>query len=145
MISNPQRYIEPFIVAGADGITFHIEATDEVETCIQLIKRCGKKVGIAINPDTPTEKILPYIDMIDMALLMTVFPGYGGQKYIETVNAKIMELREKVGERLFIEVDGGVNAETAREAKQAGANILVAGTAIFEKDIAQAVKDLLQK
>ncbi len=142
MIVQPERYIERFIKAGADGVSFHVEATDKVEECIQTIRAAGKKVGIAINPDTPIEKIVPYLDKIDMALLMTVFPGYGGQKYIEYVNDKIKALREIVGDDFDIEVDGGVNGSTIEMAKEAGANVFVAGTAVFNADITGSVKKL---
>ncbi len=142
MIVQPERYIERFIKAGADGVSFHIEATEKVDECIEMIRSAGKKVGIAINPDTPIEKITPYLDKIDMALLMTVFPGYGGQKYIEYVNDKIKALRAIVGEDFDIEVDGGVNASTINVAKEAGANVFVAGTAVFNDDIAGSVKKL---
>ncbi len=141
MIVQPERYIERFIKAGADGVSFHVEATDKVEECIQMIKDAGKKVGIAINPDTPIEKLTPYLDKIDMALLMTVFPGYGGQKYIEYVNDKIKALRALAPD-LDIEVDGGVNASTIDMAKAAGANVFVAGTAVFNADVAGSVKKL---
>ncbi len=143
MIVEPEKYIEKFIKAGADGVSFHVEATERVEECIETIRKAGKKVGIALNPDTPIERILPYLDKIDMALLMTVFPGYGGQKYIVEVNEKIKALRKIVGEDFDIEVDGGVNASTILAAKEAGANIFVAGTAVFNDDIAASVKKLL--
>ncbi len=143
MIVQPERYIERFIKAGADGISFHVEATEKVDECIEIIRKCGKKVGLAINPDTSIDKLLPYIDKIDMALLMTVFPGYGGQKYITDVNAKIKALREIVGEEFDIEVDGGVNQSTIAMAKEAGANIMVAGTAVFNDNITQSVKNLI--
>ncbi len=143
MIVEPERYIERFIKAGADGVSFHIEATEKVDECIAMIKNAGKRAGIAINPDTSIEKIKPYLDKIDMALLMTVFPGYGGQKYIEDVNAKIKELRAIVGEDFDIEVDGGVNASTISMAKEAGANVFVAGTAVFNDNITESVKKLL--
>ncbi len=141
MIVQPERYIERFIKAGADGVSFHIEATEQVEACIEMIRKAGKRVGIAVNPDTPIEKITPYLDKIDMALLMTVFPGYGGQKYIEYVNDKIKALREMAPE-LDIEVDGGVKASTIGMAKEAGANIFVAGTAVFNDDIAGSIHKL---
>ncbi len=144
MIVQPERYIERFIKAGADGVSFHVEATEKVEECIELIRKAGKKVGIAINPDTPLERIKPYLDKIDMALLMTVFPGYGGQKYIVDVNAKIQELRALMGEEFDIEVDGGVNAATISMAKEAGANIFVAGTAVFNDDITSSVKKVIR-
>ncbi len=141
MIVQPERYIERFIKAGADGVSFHVEATEKVDECIDMIKAAGKKVGIAINPDTPIEKLTPYLDKMDMALLMTVFPGYGGQKYIEYVNDKIKALRA-LAPTLNIEVDGGVNASTIAMAKEAGANVFVAGTAVFNDDITGSVKKL---
>ncbi len=141
MIVQPERYIERFIKAGADGVSFHIEATEKVAECIQTIRSAGKRVGIAVNPDTPIEKITPYLDRLDMVLLMTVFPGYGGQKYIEYVNDKIKALREMAPD-LDIEVDGGVNGSTIAMAKEAGANIFVAGTAVFNDDIEESVKKL---
>ncbi len=143
MIMQPERYIERFIQAGADGISFHVEATEKVEECIEIIRKHGKRAAIAINPNTPIERIKPYLDKIDMALLMTVYPGYGGQKYITDVNEKIKELRAIVGEDFDIEVDGGVNASTIEMAKEAGANVFVAGTAVFNNDIAGSVKKLL--
>ncbi len=143
MIVQPERYIERFIKAGADGVSFHIEATEKAEECIRMIRSAGKRVGIAINPDTPIDRIKPYLDKIDMALLMTVFPGYGGQKYITDVNEKIRALRAIVGEDFDIQVDGGVNASTIAMAKEAGANVFVAGTAVFNDDIAGSVKKLL--
>ena len=109
MIDKPERYIDEFIKSGADGITFHIEATEEVQKCIDMVKAKGKRVAIAINPDTPLSKIEKYLDQLDMVLCMAVFPGYGGQKYIESVNPKIQELREKMGPDFDIQVDGGIS------------------------------------
>ena len=142
MIYNTEKYIERFAAAGADGITVHIESVDDMDECISLIRKCGKKVGIALNPDTPVSKVLPYADKADMILLMTVFPGYGGQKYISEVNLKIKELRETLGEDYLIQVDGGINLETVKEAVGNGANVLVAGTSVFNADIEGSVKKL---
>ena len=143
MISEPEKYIERFIEAGADGITFHIEATKEPERCIELIKKHGKKAAVSLNPDTPLDSIKGIMDKLDMVLLMTVFPGYGGQKYIESVNDKIRELRKMMGEDFDIEVDGGVNADNISEVLATGANVIVAGTAVFNDDIAGSVKRLM--
>ena len=145
MIENTEKYIKPFVDAGADGITIHIESVTEVDKCIELIKSFGKKVGIALNPDTPAEKVMPYINKIDMVLVMSVFPGYGGQKYIEDVNDKIRFLRRECGRNMHIEVDGGVNADNIKNVYDCGADILVAGTAVFKGDISENVKNLMGK
>lgn len=142
MIENTEKYVEAFAKAGADIITVHYESVKDMDSCIDLIKSCGKKVGIAINPDTPYEKVLPYADKIDMILVMSVFPGYGGQKYIEDVNAKITALREKLGPDFLIEVDGGVKKENIKSVIDAGANVIVAGTAVFNDDIEGSVAAL---
>lgn len=142
MIEKPETYIERFIDAGADGITFHAEATDKIDECIDMIRKRDKLVGISINPKTPLDVVLPYIDRVDMALLMTVEPGYGGQKYITEVNDKIRALRARMGADFKIQVDGGVTAENIDEILNAGANVIVAGTAVFKGDIAENVKRL---
>ena len=142
MIENTEKYVEAFAKAGADIITVHYESVKDMDSCIDLIKSFNKKVGIAINPDTPYEKVLPYADKIDMILVMSVFPGYGGQKYIEEVNAKITALREKLGPDFLIEVDGGVKKENIKSVVEAGANVIVAGTAIFNDDIEGSVAAL---
>ncbi len=144
MITEPEKYIERFIEAGADGITFHIEATEKPLECIELIKKHGKKAAVAINPDTPIERIKDLIDKVDMVLAMTVFPGYGGQKYIESVNEKVKELRRITGPDFYIQVDGGVNAENLPTVLEAGANVVVAGTAVFNDDITGSVKRLME-
>ena len=144
MIDNPEKYIEPFIKAGADGITFHLECTKDIPACIELVKSYGKKVGIAINPDTSAEGVMKYIDDIDMVLVMSVFPGYGGQKYIETVNDKIKFLRENTREGFHIQVDGGVNKSNIANVCKCGADVLVAGTAVFNDDIEGSVKTLME-
>lgn len=144
MIDNPEKYIEPFIKAGADGITFHLECTKDIPACIKLVKSYGKKVGIAINPDTSAEGVMKYIDDIDMVLVMSVFPGYGGQKYIESVNEKIKFLRENTREGFHIQVDGGVNKSNIADVCKFGADVLVAGTAVFNDDIEGSVKTLME-
>lgn len=144
MITPPEKYIDDFINAGADGVTFHIEATENPDKCIELIRNRGKKVGISINPNTPVSAIEKYLDKVDMVLVMSVEPGYGGQKYIESVNEKISYIREKMGGDFDIEVDGGINADNIDMVLQAGANIIVAGTAVFNDDIEGSVKGLLR-
>ncbi len=143
MITEPKKYIERFIEAGADGITFHIEATKNPEMCIELIKKHGKKAAVSLNPDTPLDSIRGILDKLDMVLLMTVFPGYGGQKYIESVNDKVRELRQMMGEDFNIQVDGGVNADNIKDVLATGANVIVAGTAVFNDDITGSVKRLM--
>ena len=144
MIDKPERYIDEFINAGADGVTFHIEATDKPKECIEMIQKRGKKAAISINPKTPVSAIEKYIDKVDMVLVMSVEPGYGGQKYIESVNEKIAYIREKMGSEFDIEVDGGINANNIDDAINAGANIIVAGTAVFNDDIEGSVRSLMR-
>lgn len=144
MITKPERYIERFAEAGADIITFHAEATDNIAECISLIRSLGKRVGIAINPHTPVETILPYIDDLDMVLCMTVEAGYGGQKYMSLVDEKISFIRDRFPD-IDIQVDGGVSASNVEEPIRAGANIIVAGSAVFKDDIETNVKDILEK
>ena len=143
MIENPEKYIEEFVKSGADGITFHAEVVEKVDECIDLIHSLGAKAAMAINPDTSAEAVLPYVDKLDMVLVMSVYPGRGGQKYIESVNEKIALIREKTGEDFLIQVDGGVNLENKDSVMAKGANVLVAGTAVFGGDIEKNVKAFL--
>lgn len=145
MIVEPEKYIDKFINAGADIVTFHIEATDKPLDCINMIKNQGKKAGIAISPKTPAEAVLPYIDKVDMVLCMTVEPGYGGQKYMEDMEPKIAEIRRMAGPDLDIEVDGGIGAKNIMRPVSAGANVIVAGTAVFGGNISQNVKEILDQ
>lgn len=144
MIEKPDRYIPEFAKAGADIITVHVEACPHLHRTIQLIKSFGIKAGVVLNPHTPVSTIQHVLEDIDMVLLMTVNPGFGGQSFIHSVLPKIQEVSRMVRERgltVDIEVDGGVNAETARLCVEAGANVLVAGSAIYnEKDRAQAIR-----
>jgi ribulose-phosphate 3-epimerase len=145
MITEPERYIERFIEAGADIVTFHIEATEKPLECIDLIRSNGKKAGIAISPKTPAESVYPYLDKVDMVLCMTVEPGYGGQKYMADMESKISAVREKAGENILIEVDGGIGADNVMAPINAGANVIVAGTAVFGGDITANAKRILEK
>ena len=145
MIKEPERYVEWFIDAGADIVTFHLEATEKADECIELIKARGKKVGVAISPKTPAETVFPYIDKVDMVLCMTVEPGYGGQKYMPDMEDKVAKIREIAGEDLDIEVDGGIGAGNIMNPINAGANIIVAGTAVFGGNISENVREILQK
>ena len=144
MITEPQRYIEEFVKAGADSVTVHVEATEKIAECIELIHSFGIKAGLALNPETDVEKIMPYVNDVDMILVMSVHPGYGGQKYIEDVNEKISFLREKLGNDFNIEVDGGVNSENIRKVCDLGANIIVAGSAVFNDDIEGSTRELIK-
>lgn len=146
MVDNPYAYVEPFAKVGADIITFHYEAAEneECERVIAKIRQAGIKVGLAIKPKTPVSEIEKYIPLVDMVLIMTVEPGFGGQKIItETFDkvASVREIADKLGKELDIEVDGGVNSENFKELTSRGANVIVAGSAVFRaKDIASAVK-----
>ncbi len=136
MIEPASPYIEAFAKAGVDSITTHVEL-DEVEENIKLVKNYGKKVGLSLNPDTPSEQLLPYLDDIDLILVMTVHPGFGGQKFIESQLGKIQALRQKIdqtGRDIVLEVDGGINPDTAKLAIDAGADVLVAGTSVFKSE-----------
>ena len=144
MIDRPERYIKDFVDAGADGITIHVEATEKIGECIQMIKDYGCKPALAINPDTPIDTVIPYLDEIEMVLCMTVFPGYGGQKYIASVEEKITALRKLTGKDFYIEVDGGINEDTIDRAMGAGANVIVAGSAVFNEDITGSVERLMR-
>ena len=145
MIMDPERYIESFVKSGADSITIHVEATKKVRECIELIHSFGIKAGISINPGTPVSEIEPYLDMVDMVLVMSVNPGYGGQKYIEDVDCKIKALRERMGDDFNIEVDGGVNLSNIRKVTELGANVIVAGSAVYNSDIEGSVKKLIEE
>ncbi|NOX96667.1 MAG: ribulose-phosphate 3-epimerase [Nitrospirae bacterium] len=134
MIDNPRKFVEPFARAGADIITFHIEVVSAPEEVLEAIKSYGLKAGLALNPSTPLSKIEPVLNDLDLVLLMTVNPGFGGQKFMPEVIPKMKELRQIIEGRklsLDIEVDGGINRETAKQIIAAGANVLVAGTAVF--------------
>ncbi|ALC91031.1 ribulose phosphate epimerase [Bacillus sp. FJAT-18017] len=137
MIENPDQYVEAFAQAGADYITVHVEASRHLHRTIHLIKSFGVKAGVVLNPATPVDSIKHVIEDVDMVLLMSVNPGFGGQKFIEGVLPKIREVKkmaESFGKDIEIEIDGGVNAETARLCVEAGATVLVAGSAVYNKE-----------
>jgi ribulose-phosphate 3-epimerase len=137
MIENPDHYIEAFAHAGADYITVHVEACRHLHRTIQNIKSYGIKAGVVLNPATPVESIQHIIGDIDMVLLMSVNPGFGGQKFIPEVLPKIRKVKEMADQKglnIEIEIDGGVNPETARQCMEAGANVLVAGSAIYNQE-----------
>lgn len=133
MISQPLKYIDDFINAGADIITFHTECDSDINETIDKIISGGCKASLAVKPNTPVSEVYPYLDRLSMVLVMTVEPGFGGQSFMESTMPKVKELREKCPS-LDIQVDGGVTLETVKLAKQAGANVFVAGSAVFKSD-----------
>lgn len=143
MIENPEKYIEPFAKAGSDLITFHIEAAKNTEELISQIKSFGKKVGISIKPKTSPEEILRYLKDIDLVLVMTVEPGFGGQEFMHDCAMKIPVIREHAPENLIIQVDGGINNLTGKICTSLGANSLVAGSYIYgSSDYKKAIDSL---
>ena len=142
MIHAPERYLSRFIDAGADMVTFHAEATDDIDKCISIIKENNAKAGLAISPGTPYDAVLPYLDKIDMILCMTVEPGYGGQVYMKEIESKICKIRELAGDDMLIQVDGGIYPGNIIEPIKAGANVIVAGSAVFNGDIEENIKEL---
>ena len=137
MIAPVDNFIENFANAGADIITIHPEATKNLMASIDKIKSCKKKVGLSLNPETPVDKILPVLELIDLALVMSVNPGFGGQKFIKDVLEKVKILRKEIDSKKLktvIEIDGGINFENAKLAKKAGVDILVSGTTIFKEN-----------
>lgn len=143
MIENPEKYIEVFAKAGADILTFHYEAASDVKAIIKKIKSFGIKAGMSIKPKTPVDVVFPYLNDLDMVLIMTVEPGFGGQKFMQNCAEKIPAIKEKAPDNLIIQVDGGINAETARICTSYGANSLVAGNYIYKSaDIKSAIASL---
>lgn len=133
MISPVDVYLEAYAKAGADVITAHVEAGPHIHRTLQAIRALGKKAGVAINPGTPVEAVAELMDMVDLFCVMTVNPGFGGQSFIESQVAKIARLRQMIGDRpVHIEIDGGITATTAPLVSKAGANVLVAGSAVFK-------------
>lgn len=147
MIEDPGRYIEAFKEAGADSITVHAETCKHLDRTVQQIKDAGCRAAVALNPATPLDTVSYVLDKLDMVLLMTVNPGFGGQKYIPYCTQKIRSLREQIEQRGLttdIEIDGGVNRDNIDEILEAGANIIVAGSAVFNGDITDNVKYYLE-
>ena len=148
MISEPIRYIEAFAKCGVDGITVHVEACKDLEATLDKIKEQNMKCAVAINPDTEIEEITHVLEKVDMVLVMTVNAGFGGQKLIPYTLDKVREARNLVkqsGCKTDIEVDGGINLENVEEAMDAGANIIVAGSAVFKGEIEKNVEAFLEK
>lgn len=144
MIENPERYLDDFKVAGADIITVHAEATKHLHRTVTAIKELGLKAGVSLNPATPLSAIELVLSEVDMVLIMSVNPGFGGQKFIPFTLDKIRKLREMAPD-IDIEVDGGVNKDNVAELVRAGANVLVAGTAVFGGDIAENTRGMIER
>lgn len=147
MVTEPIRYVEAFAKAGADILTVHYEACEDVQATLDQIHACGIKAGITIKPDTPVEVLKPYLDQADMFLIMSVEPGQGGQGFIPESLEKIRVLREMLQERGLdtdIEVDGGIKLENVAEVAKAGANVMVAGSAVFRGDIEENVSGFMR-
>ena len=148
MIEKPERYVEEFATCGADLVNFHLEATEDVKGCIDKIRATGKKVGITIKPATPAETVEPYLELVDMVLVMTVEPGFGGQKLIPECLNKVAVIRKMITDRGLttdLEVDGGIHLDNVALALDAGANVIVAGSAVFKDDIAANAKAFLNR
>ena len=147
MIQEPIRYIEAFQKAGADMITVHLEACEDVKSTLAKIRDCGMKVGLSICPETPAEAVKPYLENVDMILVMSVHPGFGGQKFIPESLDKIRMVREMIREKdlsVDIQVDGGIYLSNVREVLDAGANVIVAGSAVFKGNAAQNTKEFME-
>ncbi len=145
MISPVHKYIEAYSEAGADIITIHPEATENINSSISKIKDLNKKVGVSLNPETKVEVILDYLDKIDLVLIMSVNPGFGGQKFMPEVLSKIKQLKEVQSQKgldFDIEIDGGINFDNYKTAIEAGANILVSGTTIFKSNNGDIKKNI---
>ncbi|MCB0386195.1 MAG: ribulose-phosphate 3-epimerase [Bdellovibrionales bacterium] len=145
MIEEPEKYVDDFISAGADYLTIHVESTKDPAAVLKTIRQKGCKPGITLRPATPVEEILPLIPLVDLVLVMTVNPGFGGQSFMTDQIPKIARIRAEIAKldhHALIEVDGGINAETARQCAQA--DVLVAGSYVFKNDYAWAVQDLME-
>lgn len=146
MIEKPERYIKEFAECGADIITFHLEACECIKETIDKIHGYGIKAGLSIKPNTPVETLKPYLDDLDMILIMSVEPGFGGQKYIETSTDKIRRTRELItesGRDIDLQVDGGIKHDNVQMVVEAGANVIVAGSSIFAGNITDNVKAMM--
>ena len=142
MVREPIRYLKDFADAGADYITVHVEACEDVKKTIDEIHKLGKKAGLALNPETPVDDVCPYIDMVEMILVMTVHPGFGGQSYIDECTEKIEVINAIVYEYkldTLIQVDGGIKIDNVNISLEAGANVIVAGSAVFSGDVNENV------
>lgn len=150
MIVDPERYLDDFVAAGADLITIHAEASQNVEECLRLIHQKGCRAGLAISPDTPAEAVYPYLELADLILVMTVYPGFGGQKFMGSMMPKVTAIRQKLdalglSDTVDLEVDGGIGVANTELVTASGANALVAGSAIFRaEDAADVIEQMKQ-
>ncbi len=148
MVEKPERYVEAFAACGADLINFHVEATEDVDGTIGKIRSLGKKVGITVKPSTPAKAVEPYLDKVDLVLVMTVEPGFGGQKILSSCVEKVSAVRKMILEKglnVEVEVDGGITIGNVRSVIEAGASVIVAGSAVFKGEIDGNVKELLRR
>lgn len=142
MIVNPEKYVDRFAKAGVSMLSFHLDAADDPDRILARIRTCGMRPGLAINPDIPVEKLFPYIDKCDYVLLMSVFAGFGGQKFIEETYDRLAMLKKEIlrqGSECLVQIDGGVSASNASKLVSSGADILVAGSAVFKSEDPAAV------
>ncbi len=147
MIDQPERYLDDFIKAGSDIITFHVESTERGDEIIDRVHAAGKKVGITLKPGTPVESLVPYLDRVDMVLVMTVEPGFGGQGFMEDQLTKaefLRDYRQEKGLAFDIEVDGGVNLRNVRRCLDCGINVIVAGSAVYNGDVIKNTADFMR-
>ena len=147
MVQEPIRYVEAFQKAGADILTVHLEACEDVKATIDKIRECGMKVGLSICPETEAEALKPYLKEVDMILVMSVHPGFGGQKFIPESLEKIRKVREMIEEQglsVDVEVDGGIYLTNVREVLEAGVNVVVAGSAVFKGEPEQNTKEFME-
>jgi len=143
MISDPHRYAKPFVEAGCDHLTFHIETTDQPLALVEHIRNLGVTVGVSLNPTTPASAIDPILEHVDLVLVMSVWPGFGGQRFIPEVLAKVRTLRTRLESHQRLQIDGGIDVQTVGLAAKAGADTFVAGTAVFaQADPAEAFRNL---
>ena len=148
MVLNPIRYIEEFARCGADIITVHLEACEDVNETIDAIHKAGCKAGLSIKPGTPAEEVFPFLKRVEMILVMTVEPGFGGQKFIESTLSKITDVKNeinRIGAKVDVEIDGGVTRDNIDTILDAGANVIVAGSAVFKGDISSNVAYFKEK
>ena len=148
MVTEPIRYVEEFVKAGADIVTVHYEACEDVRATLEKIRECGMKTGLSISPDTPVEVLREFLGEVDMFLIMTVHPGFGGQKYIDECTDKIRTLRQTITDRgldVKLQIDGGVNLDNLTMNIEAGADVIVAGSAVFKGNIAEKTRAFLAK
>ena len=148
MITEPVRYIEEFAKAGADIITVHLEACEDIEATLLKIRDCGCRAGLSIKPGTSVAEVMPYLGLVDMILIMCVEPGFGGQKFIEASTGRVTEVRKMITEaglNVDVEVDGGINIHNVDMIVEAGANVIVAGSAVFGGDVLANTKAFVEK